>query len=135
MPTNHKRYYTVPEANRALESVRPLVLAVSQRAAELRRLRGDAETKRPAVDTLVDPRYFQELLVLYREIQDLTRQGCEIKDLRNGIVDFPARLEGREVCLCWRLGEQSIAHWHEVDAGFRGRQPIGPETPFEEPTP
>ena len=39
-------------------------------------------------------------------------------------VDFPARLEGREVYLCWQLGEPEVLHWHAMDAGFAGRQPI-----------
>jgi len=47
-----------------------------------------------------------------------------LKDYFTGLVDFPSRLDGREVYLCWRFGEDEIAHWHELDAGFAGRQKI-----------
>ncbi len=55
-------------------------------------------------------------------LQELEAVGCECKDFRSGLVDFPAFLAGRVVYLCWKLGEPEIAHWHEVDAGFSGRQ-------------
>jgi hypothetical protein len=111
------------------------VRALSERAGTLRFLRGkpqDSKSSRPAPETLVDPLYFRELTALNHDLQELGRRGCEVKDLDGGIVDFPALLEGREVCLCWRLGETLISHWHEVDAGFRGRQPIEAEHRFEE---
>ena len=57
-------------------------------------------------------------------LQELEAIGCECKDFRSGLVDFPAFLAGRVVYLCWKLGELEIAHWHEVDAGFRGRQSV-----------
>jgi|SRR5215467_15028565 len=50
--------------------------------------------------------------------------GVVVKDLDMGLVDFPALRHGREVYLCWRLGEQGIGWWHPIDAGFAGRQPI-----------
>jgi hypothetical protein len=46
--------------------------------------------------------------------------------LEHGLVDFPTRLDGRTVYLCWRLGEPDIVAWHEVDAGFQGRRPLTP---------
>ncbi len=55
-------------------------------------------------------------------LQELEAVGCECKDFSSGLVDFPAFLAGRVVYLCWKLGEPEIAHWHEVDAGFSGRQ-------------
>ncbi len=64
-----------------------------------------------------------------REIDDCLREldsiGCQCKDFRMGLVDFPALLDGRVVYLCWKLGEPEIAHWHEVDGGFGGRRPVG----------
>ena len=47
-----------------------------------------------------------------------------IRDLRKGLIDFPALLDGREVFLCWQRGEEQIAFYHEQDAGFSGRQPL-----------
>jgi hypothetical protein len=47
-----------------------------------------------------------------------------VKDLELGLLDFPTLYRGKEVCLCWRLGEPEIAFWHEVDEGYKGRKPI-----------
>ncbi|MEX2247136.1 MAG: DUF2203 domain-containing protein [Dehalococcoidia bacterium] len=50
--------------------------------------------------------------------------GVELKGMDEGLADFPSEREGRIVYLCWRLGEDRIGWWHEVDAGFAGRQPL-----------
>jgi hypothetical protein len=55
---------------------------------------------------------------------ELRATGCELKGIDQGLVDFPAEREGRVVYLCWRLGEDTISHWHDIDAGFAGRQPL-----------
>ena len=55
---------------------------------------------------------------------ELTVLGVEPKGALEGLVDFPAMHEDREVYLCWRLGESEITHWHETDAGFAGRKPL-----------
>lgn len=127
-----KRYYTPGEANRAIARIEPLVRDLSERAEVLRGLNPGGRDERPQVDSLVIPQYFRELLALSQDMKRLRAYGCVLKDLQSGIVDFPARLEGREVLLCWRLGEESISHWHELDAGFRGRQPIDADQRFEE---
>jgi len=50
--------------------------------------------------------------------------GVQVKDLETGLLDFPFRLDEEIVLLCWRLGEPAIEHWHTVDSGFQGRQPV-----------
>ena len=57
-------------------------------------------------------------------IERLEEMGCIVKDYEVGIIDFYSMLDGREIFLCWRLGERSINFWHEVDAGYIGRRPI-----------
>jgi hypothetical protein len=57
-------------------------------------------------------------------LREISNLGLEFKSFQEGLVDFPAELEGRTVYLCWHLGESSVRYWHEVDAGFAGRQPI-----------
>jgi len=65
-------------------------------------------------------------------LRELEEIGCEFKDFDKGLVDFHGRLEGegegagggREILWCWQFGEERIAHWHELDAGFAGRQPL-----------
>jgi hypothetical protein len=57
-------------------------------------------------------------------IEAIAEQGIILRDAVRGLVDFPSLRDGREVYLCWLRGEQSIGHWHEVDAGFAGRRPL-----------
>jgi hypothetical protein len=55
---------------------------------------------------------------------ELEQVGCEFKGFEEGLVDFHGKLDDREILWCWKLGEDRITHWHELDAGFQGRQPI-----------
>jgi hypothetical protein len=57
---------------------------------------------------------------------ELAEVGCVLKGFEHGLVDFYGLHEGRMVYLCWRLGEATVTHWHEIDAGFAGRQEITP---------
>ncbi len=57
-------------------------------------------------------------------VDELSEIGCELKDYQTGLIDFVGRHEGRDVYLCWKLGEERITHWHEVDTGFAGRQSV-----------
>lgn len=61
---------------------------------------------------------------LNRAVAEIQALGCEVKDLEQGLVDFPHERDGRVVYLCWRPGEREIAWWHEVDTGFAGRRPL-----------
>ena len=54
----------------------------------------------------------------------INERGVEVKDVDQGLVDFPSEREGRTVYLCWRLGEERIEWWHELNTGFAGRQPL-----------
>jgi hypothetical protein len=60
-------------------------------------------------------------------INELTSVGCIFKGFEGGLVDFHSQLHGRDIYLCWRLGEPDVGHWHEVESGFAGRQPLPPE--------
>ncbi|QOJ14996.1 MAG: DUF2203 domain-containing protein [Planctomycetia bacterium] len=126
-----RRAFTVEEANRALVLVRRIVQDVVRVYAELMDLRarreelastagaGDQlERMRAAIDVRIDH--------VNRLQDELTEIGCAPKDFETGLVDFPAVHDGRAVMLCWRLGEECVTHWHEVDAGFSGRRPIEP---------
>ncbi|HRP09378.1 MAG TPA: DUF2203 domain-containing protein, partial [Gemmatimonadales bacterium] len=57
-------------------------------------------------------------------LDELEQVGCLFRGFEEGLVDFPARHEGRVICLCWRAGETEVSHWHELNAGFPGRQPL-----------
>jgi hypothetical protein len=122
------RYFSVEEANRTVEQVRPLV----KKILEIRQI---VLSKRPDLIPVLQKvvgnggnreaselvKEFQQLEALVREIQ---ATGALVKDVNIGLLDFPHLREGREVYLCWQYGEEKISFWHEVEAGFSGRQPL-----------
>jgi len=57
-------------------------------------------------------------------IAEIDAIGVQVKDLDSGLLDFPCKVDDQVVLLCWRMGEPSIEHWHTLDAGFQGRQPV-----------
>jgi hypothetical protein len=57
-------------------------------------------------------------------VSEIDSIGVQVKDLEAGLLDFPYRLDDQVVLLCWRMGESSIEHWHTVESGFQGRQPL-----------
>jgi len=72
--------------------------------------------RRPAARVLVE-----ELDATVHEIQE---SGAELKDVRLGLIDFPAERDGEQVYLCWQYGEPAVAFWHRLDGGFAGREPL-----------
>jgi len=61
---------------------------------------------------------------LQNGIGDFDRVGIVLRDLDSGLIDFPSIRDGQEIYLCWIDGESDIVFWHELDAGFQGRQPL-----------
>jgi hypothetical protein len=57
-------------------------------------------------------------------VAEIDAIGVQVKDLETGLLDFPCRLDDEVVLLCWRMGEPAIEHWHTVESGFQGRQPV-----------
>jgi hypothetical protein len=68
--------------------------------------------------------YLQRTNSISQEIRKISQSGILIKDLKRGLVDFPHLSEGKEVFLCWELGEEEILFWHEIEAGYAGRQSL-----------
>ena len=122
------RYFTLPEANEMLDNIRPLVDEIQEIRQVILKNQPEAW---PAIEKSAGNggnralsnmvKDFEKLDMLVHQIQDL---GVLIKDINLGLLDFPALKDGREVYLCWQYGEGVIAFWHEVEAGFAGRQPI-----------
>lgn len=67
---------------------------------------------------------FEAAAAIRRGVEELADAGIVLRDAETGLVDFPSEREGRLVYLCWRLGEEHVAHWHEEDAGLGGRRPL-----------
>jgi hypothetical protein len=57
-------------------------------------------------------------------VAEIDAIGVQVKDIETGLLDFPCRLDDQVVLLCWKMGETSIEHWHPVESGFQGRQPL-----------
>src|SRR5271165_298119 len=64
------------------------------------------------------------LLRVRESIAEIDSIGVQVKDIEAGLLDFPCRVEDQVVLLCWRIGEPSIEHWHTLESGFQGRQPL-----------
>jgi len=129
------RHFTAEEANAALADVRPLVeRMVAQRRAHAQalerqeelegRIRGNGGGIPPA--TLADAAAEIERLEreLSRIVDEIGEHGAQVKDLDEGLIDFPALRRGETVLLCWKLGEDEIGWWHRVEDGFPGRRPL-----------
>jgi hypothetical protein len=75
--------------------------------------------------------------IAIREAKDTLAEidaiGVQVKDLHTGLLDFPCKLDGEIVLLCWKLGEKEITHWHTVESGFAGRQPLDARFKDEKP--
>src|SRR5215207_5930023 len=122
------QFFTLDEANHALNTIRPLMDEVQ---AIRRKILANQPEAWPAIEKsagnggnralsdMVED--FEKLDALIHQIQDI---GTQIKDINTGLLDFSALKDGREVYLCWQHGEDNIQYWHEIEAGFAGRQPI-----------
>lgn len=66
---------------------------------------------------------------LQEEVNRIQSTGCVLKDLEEGLVDFPSLMKGEEVFLCWKLGEERILYWHGLEEGFAGRKPLDDAPP------
>jgi len=127
------RIFTVAEAERAVPLVRRIVQDIVAEYPRWREAIGRYEILAGAARADIGE---SAALVEAREavghhahqindwLQELDRIGCVFKGFDAGLVDFYSLREDRLVFLCWRLGEARITHWHELDAGFSGRQPI-----------
>jgi len=120
------RLYTVEEANGLLSDLRERLPRI--REARQRLLRS-AEVVRERVASdgggaAGGRDYWEAQSTLRAEIERLAEENIVLRDPETGLVDFPGVREGRRVWLCWRLGEERVAHWHELDTGFIGRQPL-----------
>jgi hypothetical protein len=137
--TAPRQLFTVQEASQRL----PLVTSIVKDIVDLYE---DVMDRRERLDRLKEGRgdkpadnvYSEELEQseesLEKDLQKLEEYrlelesiGAELKDPQQGLVDFRSQLEDREIYLCWKLGEEEIAHWHELEDGFESRQALIPQ--------
>jgi hypothetical protein len=129
-----RKYFSVEEANKTLPLVKAIVTDIVRQFHTVNELKQRlsavlSDHRRPSSDP-----YSEELAQSQAEldteeskleayIDELKRLGVELKG-PDGLCDFPSIMEGREIYLCWRLGEPQVLHWHELNAGVAGRQPL-----------
>lgn len=129
-----RKLFTVEQANATLPLVRAIV-------RDLAALSSEVIERRQRLTVLLAGRqrgsdvYGEELAQIEEElekdshrlqeyVEELRQLGVEPKNGPMGLVDFPSMMDGRVVYLCWKLDEPEVLYWHELDAGFRGRQPL-----------
>jgi hypothetical protein len=128
------RHFTLDEANALvptltpiLEELRELYHRMSQAAAEVHDFEARAGQNGHGENTRVFSHEY-DLRKIHSDLEQralyLRGIGVHLKDIEHGILDFPTRMFGRDVYLCWRLGEERVSHWHDIDAGFAGRRPL-----------
>lgn len=107
------------ESKRDAEAVEAQLGALQQQIAATGGMRVDVgRVAKQRADTEM---HLQRLRETVSEMDEI---GVQVKDLDAGLLDFPCRLEDEIVLLCWRAGEPAIEHWHTMEAGFQGRQPV-----------
>lgn len=127
MDYRFNRHYTVEEARALLPQVRAWL-------ERLQQLRDEVEEVERKLALLTARGYdiggelahcwVRGLIAVYETFEEFRSREIQLKDLDRGLVDFPAFRDGREVFLCWEQGDSDIEFWHELDAGYAGREPL-----------
>ena len=145
-PYQPRKLFTVEQANAALPLVRSItadLVQLSREVIERRERLALLSAGRSA--TAADP-YSQELTQIEEElekdsiqlqeyVEELRALGVEPKSGPEGLIDFPSMMDDRLVFLCWKLGESELMYWHELEAGYRGRQSLVAGTLTDEGAP
>ena len=130
--------FSVEEANRVLQDIRPKVDALVRAKAEFDRVQNRADVLKiatagaspdnPDVGEMqrLDKQAQSLADVISSGVTEIHRKGALVKDLDRGLVDFYALSGDRLVFLCWQLGEPEVGHWHPLEGGFSGRMPLSP---------
>lgn len=140
------QFYSIDDANARLVELRPLLERLRAQRADLVRLRDLAVDRISSVEAREEapagrggggerPEDDEELRRIRMRMQGIVDQmqaavgqidawGITLRDIESGLVDFPALVNGRQVWLCWRLGEDDVDWWHELSTGFDSREPL-----------
>jgi len=125
MAFQFQKHYTREEASALLPQIRQWLKQIAQLRAELaaleERLGGLVAPGCDLGGNLVN-RWVKTLAGLEGAFLEFQRRQIQLKDLNRGLVDFPALIGGREVFLCWEQDEDDIEFWHDLDAGYAGRE-------------
>jgi hypothetical protein len=128
------RIYTIEEANALLPEVRAVLLQLAVEKGRLEQVVASLTAHADAGSGNGNAAHADALARSEAEmteigggmralVEHLESLGVELRDLEQGLVDFPGERDGRPVWLCWRLAEPAVGHWHPIDEGFNSRQP------------
>lgn len=123
----HERHFTIEQAERLLPQIEPMLVQLREAGqtltdAELHELLTDAAPGNGGGEPgRTVGRAFVEVRALVAQLQAL---GIVVRDVGRGLIDFPSVRDEREIYLCWELGEDEIAFWHDLDTGYGGRRPL-----------
>ena len=123
----YERHFTREEANALLPRLTPLLDQLREAKDELT----DTEAHEALADAAPSNGGGEEgrqvgvaFLEVRRLLETIEQAGIVLRDIDRGLVDFPSLLDDREIYLCWELGEDAVAYWHDLDAGYGGREPL-----------
>jgi hypothetical protein len=126
--SRHQRFFTVEEANAIvpklvtiIEDIKTLKMEIASEIPELESALSKARINGGHNN---GENYVARLTKFYHYLSSIAEIGCVLKDIDLGLIDFPSILGGREVYLCWKLGEDRVRFWHELDTGFSDRKPL-----------
>lgn len=124
------KVFTIEEANELIPVVRPKLIKIKTHYARIAKFREPAKAAASGAQhggggmesgTL----YVKTLYEVGKLTMEVNTLGIQLKDYTRGLIDFPCELDDHIVLLCWQLGEgDEIEWWHEIEAGFTGRQPL-----------
>jgi hypothetical protein len=128
------RFFDLDEANEALGELEPILAALRDQRSELIRLRdrvlaatsgGEAAPTDPSDELRLLRMRMQGVIdQMQAGVARIDELGATLRDIETGLIDFPALASGRQIWLCWRLGEGPVEWWHELSTGFDGRLPL-----------
>lgn len=123
----HERHFSREEANALLPQLTALLSQLQEAKDELTDTEAH-EALSEAAPTNGGGEQGRQVGVAFLEVrrilETVERAGIVLRDIDQGLVDFPALMDGREVYLCWELGEDEVGHWHDLEGGYGGREPL-----------
>ena len=123
----HERHFSREEANALLPQLTALLNQLQEAKDELTDTEAH-EALSEAAPTNGGGEQGRQVGVAFLEVrrilETVERAGIVLRDIDQGLVDFPALMDGREVYLCWELGEDEVGYWHDLEGGYGGREPL-----------
>ncbi|MBM4256354.1 MAG: DUF2203 family protein [Deltaproteobacteria bacterium] len=137
MPSDSREhFFSVAEANALiprfeliLDRMQRASLKIREELAAIAQEHGERSLDQMSVHQLIQmkPALHPLFEQLSQNVEEIEAQGCLFKGLELGLVDFPARIDGEVVELCWQYGEKEIRFYHGREDGFAGRRPLNPQ--------